>query len=80
MDSFSCAPDTPIAAAAYAIVHVRQSGRSMRVHDVLLIALVIVGIGFLAAVVGLCSLVAIYFLEGAPYERQQKLQKPTPIP
>ena len=34
----------------------------------------------LAAVVGLCSLVAIYFLEGAPYERQQKLQKPTPIP
>jgi len=34
----------------------------------------------LAAVVGLCGLVAIYFLESAPYERQQKLQKPTPIP
>ncbi len=34
----------------------------------------------LAAVVGLCALVAIYFLESAPYERQQKLQKPTPIP
>src|ERR1700685_262342 len=27
----------------------------------------------LAAVVGLCGLVAIYFLESAPYERQQKL-------
>jgi UDP-GlcNAc:undecaprenyl-phosphate/decaprenyl-phosphate GlcNAc-1-phosphate transferase len=34
----------------------------------------------LAAVVGLCALVAIYFLESAPYERQQKLQKPTTIP
>lgn len=34
----------------------------------------------LAAVIGLCGLVAIYFLESAPYERQQKLQKPTPIP
>src|SRR5271156_312305 len=33
-----------------------------------------------AAVVGLCGLVAIYFLESAPYERQQKLQKPTAIP
>jgi UDP-GlcNAc:undecaprenyl-phosphate GlcNAc-1-phosphate transferase len=34
----------------------------------------------LAAVVSLCGLVAIYFLESAPYERQQKLQKPTAIP
>ena len=34
----------------------------------------------LAAVVGLCGLVAIYFLESAPYERQQKLHKPTAIP
>jgi UDP-GlcNAc:undecaprenyl-phosphate/decaprenyl-phosphate GlcNAc-1-phosphate transferase len=34
----------------------------------------------LAAVVGLCGLAAIYFLESAPYERQQKLQKPTAIP
>jgi UDP-GlcNAc:undecaprenyl-phosphate/decaprenyl-phosphate GlcNAc-1-phosphate transferase len=34
----------------------------------------------LAAVVGLCALVAIYFLESAPYERQQKFQKPTAIP
>ena len=34
----------------------------------------------LAAVIALCGLVGIYFLESAPYERQQKLQKPTPIP
>jgi UDP-GlcNAc:undecaprenyl-phosphate/decaprenyl-phosphate GlcNAc-1-phosphate transferase len=34
----------------------------------------------LAAVVGLCGLVAIYFLESVPYERQQKLQKPTVVP
>jgi UDP-GlcNAc:undecaprenyl-phosphate/decaprenyl-phosphate GlcNAc-1-phosphate transferase len=34
----------------------------------------------LAAVVGLCGLVAIYFLESAPYERQRKLQKPSAIP
>jgi UDP-GlcNAc:undecaprenyl-phosphate/decaprenyl-phosphate GlcNAc-1-phosphate transferase len=34
----------------------------------------------LAAAVALCALVAIYFLESAPYERQQKLQKPSAIP
>jgi UDP-GlcNAc:undecaprenyl-phosphate/decaprenyl-phosphate GlcNAc-1-phosphate transferase len=34
----------------------------------------------MAAVVGLCGLVAIYFLESAPYERQQKLPKPTAVP
>lgn len=34
----------------------------------------------LATVVCLCGFVAIYFLESAPYERQQKLQKPTAIP
>src|ERR1700733_2815752 len=33
----------------------------------------------LVAVVVLCSLVAIYFLEGAPYERQGKIPKSSPV-
>ncbi len=34
----------------------------------------------LAGIVALCCLVAIYFLESAPYERQGKLSKSAPTP